>query len=334
MTQSSLKPLNGHHSASGGNFVIDYKIQDDALAVRGFSPLGYLPPSAISFDQWTQDGEALRLVLDASKFAIGDWINYGIAKWGSKYDQAIHSGFGNYNKLTKYAWVAGKVPRLNRRPVLTWTHHHHVASLRVDCQVEWLEAAIDKGWDTEDLRDELTLAQLKAEGWKVVNGLIVPPTAELQITERIKKVFERDPRVDKYALHEGAALPELRPLKVFDPQPEVLQVPAALPTVVDIPQPLAPFTEAEDTTDEDWFDEDEELPFTDAPEEAAAAAATHVEHYEDDWDERRSRGDDDDFDESGGGFLKITCPHCGDPMLLSFADAAAAMKAAGYVWSE
>ncbi len=110
---------------------------------RGFTPLAYLPPADITFEQWESDGEFIRAVERMKNFFVGDWLNAGEWRWGEKYAQALDEfQWGGMDKLRKLAWVARNVPPQNRRMGLTWSHHHAVASIdNLQEQADWLDWA-------------------------------------------------------------------------------------------------------------------------------------------------------------------------------------------------
>ncbi len=142
---------------------------------KGLFPLGYRPENGISFEEWERDGRIIEAFNKFRSFAMGDWLLEGKRLFPEMYAQAIDEfHWGDYNKLSKLAWVAANVPPANRRQDLTWSHHHAVASLREEDQRDWLQWAAenempvselqaalkkargieDKGTDTEDDSDE------------------------------------------------------------------------------------------------------------------------------------------------------------------------------------
>lgn len=127
---------------------------------KGLTPLGYKPENAISFSEWERDGGIIRAFDRFRSFALGDWLLAGKRLFPDIYAQAINEfEFGSYNKLTKLAWVAGNVPPENRRHDLTWSHHHAVASLRLEDQRDWLQYAVENQLTVVDLQAALKKAR-------------------------------------------------------------------------------------------------------------------------------------------------------------------------------
>lgn len=160
------------------NGVID-SMQAVVPTVRGFSPVGYNPPADLTQEEWRQAGETILLVDRFKNFAMGDWMNAGETRWGETYTQYIDEyAWGSYEKLRKLAWVARNVPHANRTPSLTWTHHHHVASLAPDEQRFWLAEASANQWTARELRDAIQEDQIPFSGSGHNYGADVPQEVE------------------------------------------------------------------------------------------------------------------------------------------------------------
>lgn len=161
------------------NFVINYT----TTGVAGFTPTGYCPPVALTFDAWMQAGEVIRQVDRFKNFALGDWLIAGEHAFGEMYSQAMEE-FGGYDKLRKCVWVARSVPHDVRRQDLTWTHHHHVAKLQPADQAYWLQRAVNEQMSADELRDairgeEPMLIEVKEKP--------VISAAERQLLERVEQ---------------------------------------------------------------------------------------------------------------------------------------------------
>lgn len=92
------------------------------------------------------------------KFAIGDWLNIGVSRYG---DDAALQGLPestNYsvNTIRRCARVASLIPDERRRPdVLGFDHHDAVARLSADEQEEWLQRAEEEEMTVASLRHSL-----------------------------------------------------------------------------------------------------------------------------------------------------------------------------------
>lgn len=105
----------------------------------------------IPYELWDAYGRGLQRVEAAVQWVIGDWLNFGSARYGEKYSQAIDSK--QADTWRHYAWVANKVPRHVRVSTLSWSHHREVAHLPEDEQAAMLYLAQER---------ELSVRQLGA----------------------------------------------------------------------------------------------------------------------------------------------------------------------------
>lgn len=120
------------------------------------TPMSYEPPITITEQEWLEDGEFIKRIDKLNKFAKGDYILFGQKIFGEMYSQAVDEfEWGDYNYLSKLVWVARNVPPHVRHYNLTWTHHHHVASMTEQEQVEWLDAAEANEWTARELKEEI-----------------------------------------------------------------------------------------------------------------------------------------------------------------------------------
>lgn len=156
------------------DFVINY----NTTGIRGFSSMGYVAPPDLCYEEWETAGEVIKRVDRFKNFAIGDWLNAGEWRFGEMYAQAMDEfGLGNYDKLSKCKWVARSIPHANRRQDLTWSHHHSVASLTHDEQIEWLEYAVSHELTAQELTGAIKdMKQLAA----VANRNELPPAPKAQ----------------------------------------------------------------------------------------------------------------------------------------------------------
>jgi hypothetical protein len=109
-----------------------------------------------TFSEYEQAGRALFAHRRGVTFAIADWINYGEARWGEKYAQALDVLDLEYSTLSTYAYVGRKVESSTRRENLSFSHHRAVAPLPPDEQCEVLALASDNEWTREETRAEVS----------------------------------------------------------------------------------------------------------------------------------------------------------------------------------
>ena len=141
------------------DFVINYK----NTGIQGFTPTGYRAPANLQPEEWLQVGQVLKGVDRFKNFAMGDWLLAGERRFGEMYAQAMDEfELGSYSKVSKIVWVARNVPHENRRPDLTWMHHHNVASLPIQDQSMWLEYAADNHLTADELKEAIQASRAKA----------------------------------------------------------------------------------------------------------------------------------------------------------------------------
>lgn len=135
----------------------------DLVATAGITPTSWRPGRELTYEEWAQAGQMLQQIGRAWQWWVGDWLNYGEARYGERYAQAIDlTGLG-YEAVANAAWVAGAVEPSTRVETLSWTHHRQVAHLGPEAQREWLEKAKAENLSTRELRAEIREHQAEAE---------------------------------------------------------------------------------------------------------------------------------------------------------------------------
>jgi hypothetical protein len=92
---------------------------------------------------WLERGRELARTDSDQRWAVGDWINEGFARWDrSAYDEAAKI-FQNYSRgtLILYACVARRVESLIRINDLSWSHHRVVEKFPQNLQQAYLNQA-------------------------------------------------------------------------------------------------------------------------------------------------------------------------------------------------
>jgi hypothetical protein len=123
------------------------------------SPRGLTLDDGLDYVAWQEVGVQLGALASASAWWIGDWCNYGFWEYGQKYEAARDATGLAYQTLRNYASVCEAFDVSLRRDKLSFTHHAHVAGLRAEEQVEWLDRAEANGWSTTQLFEELRSAR-------------------------------------------------------------------------------------------------------------------------------------------------------------------------------
>lgn len=106
-----------------------------------FKPTGLTLPEGLSFDHWERIGRQLQLANIAVQWWIGDWLNYGEARYGEKYTQAVEDLGRSKQLLMNYASVAKRVETSRRNEKVDYSIHVEVACLPPKEQVKVLAKA-------------------------------------------------------------------------------------------------------------------------------------------------------------------------------------------------
>ena len=128
----------------------------------------YLVEPDMPLERWHSLGRALGAMRRWTGFAIGDWLLYGIALYGEdealqateavpadRYDVASRITGLRPETLKNYERICAAIPLERRHPALDFSMHEPVAALEPEEQDEWLQRAVDEGWDRAQLRDAI-----------------------------------------------------------------------------------------------------------------------------------------------------------------------------------
>jgi phage N-6-adenine-methyltransferase len=124
------------------------------------SAVGWHGPAGMEFDEWVRVGNTLQQVGNSINWWVGDWLNYGEAKWGEMYAQAIEITGWEYQRLANAKSVAASISFSSREEKLSWTHHREVAKLPSEQQRFWLTKANEESLSSSALRDAIRQSQL------------------------------------------------------------------------------------------------------------------------------------------------------------------------------
>ena len=114
--------------------------------------------------EWLTIGKTLKTVEKSLQFWVGDWVLFGARRWfidSDRYDKAEEATGFEHSTLKVFASVAKNVAPLVRTNALSFQHHQLVAPLEPDNQKKWLDLAVENGWSTRQLRDEIRDANKK-----------------------------------------------------------------------------------------------------------------------------------------------------------------------------
>lgn len=136
------------------------------------SQKGLIFRSNLSFKEWAEVGQRLRMMEGSVQFWIGDWLNYGehtYKEWSQEFDPENKISYG-YLRNMKY--VASRIPLSRRRDKLSWSHHQEVAELEPEDQ-ELLFNEMEKY--------KMTRSQVRRLVYTYKKKLEIPEMTEAQI---------------------------------------------------------------------------------------------------------------------------------------------------------
>jgi N6-adenosine-specific RNA methylase IME4 len=116
------------------------------------TPSGLIVEGSPSFDEWAAAGAEIGKAARSSLWWVGDWLNYGEAKWGEKYAQAMEATRLDYQTLANAKWLAREFEFSRRREKLSVAHHDAVAALPARDADAFLAQAEAKTLSMRDLR--------------------------------------------------------------------------------------------------------------------------------------------------------------------------------------
>jgi hypothetical protein len=125
--------------------------------------VAWSPRGQLELGQWTDVGRRLGTMGRCSQWWVGDWVRYGVAKWGEKYKAAARITGYDGHSLRNMAYVASRFDSSRRRDNLSFSHHAELSALGPEEQDYWLELATAQRLSVGDLRTELRAANRRAE---------------------------------------------------------------------------------------------------------------------------------------------------------------------------
>jgi hypothetical protein len=128
---------------------------DKAAAPASISVVAWVPNREIDFPEWAEAGRRLGAMGRCGQWGIGDWIQYGNAKFGERYVRGARITGYDIQTLMNMVYVASKFAVSRRRENLSWSHHETLAALGSDEQDHWLDLAVARRLSVSDLRLEL-----------------------------------------------------------------------------------------------------------------------------------------------------------------------------------
>jgi hypothetical protein len=122
--------------------------------------VAWIPPKELPHLEWVAAGQRLGATVGCNQWWwLGDWLRYGISRWGERYVEAARITGYDPESLRIVAWLSSEFDLSRRRDKLSWSHHAAVASLDRDQQEYWLDRAAGLTLSVADLRLELRAAR-------------------------------------------------------------------------------------------------------------------------------------------------------------------------------
>jgi hypothetical protein len=119
----------------------------------------WTPRRELVLSEWIQQGRRLGALGRAGNWWLGDWVRYGNARYGERYETAARVTGYEVQSLMNMAYVASRFEISRRRETVSWSHHAEVAALDPAGQDEWLDRAERERLSVQALRLERRLAE-------------------------------------------------------------------------------------------------------------------------------------------------------------------------------
>ncbi len=136
-------------------------VATDAFVMQ---PLGLVISGNPTYEQWDVYGRRLFNIINASAWALGDWLNYGEGRsdWGEMWLQAAQTTQKSEDSMMSAMNVCKKFPVDRRRQDLSFGHHREVAALPELDQNRFLDLAEQHQWSVRELREAIKAERLLA----------------------------------------------------------------------------------------------------------------------------------------------------------------------------
>ncbi len=131
------------------------KTLPDVAAPFRVVPCGLVVDGAATFDQWERAGEAIYAGGSWVRWALGDWVLAGEARFGELASQAFDATKRRYQTVANAASVCRRFPLSRRRESLSFSHHAEVAGRPSHEADRLLDEAQLHGWSADDLREHV-----------------------------------------------------------------------------------------------------------------------------------------------------------------------------------
>ncbi|MBP6378988.1 MAG: hypothetical protein KA312_01085 [Sphingorhabdus sp.] len=114
-------------------------------------------PETTSFPDWLSTGRALANSKRNIDWLIGDWLNFGKARFPEQIEMAIAELGEDPRRLKRIETTVAAFPPHKRDGALSFDHHAHVADMPQQEALPLLKAAHQANWTARQLRIEAML---------------------------------------------------------------------------------------------------------------------------------------------------------------------------------
>lgn len=108
-----------------------------------------------SYEDWQNVGEFIKKAEGAVHFWIGDWLNYGEAKWGEMYSQAMDATGYEYGTLRDDKWLSSSIKLSDRSDNLGVAHARLIAPLPEEDKKYWAEELKKESIPVRELKEKI-----------------------------------------------------------------------------------------------------------------------------------------------------------------------------------
>jgi hypothetical protein len=130
----------------------------------GLTSVAWQARGVLPFAVWVEQGRKLGLTGRSAGWWIGDWLNYGNARYGERYVRAAKITGYDVQTLMNMVYVASHIEPSRRREKLSWSHHAEVVALGPTEQDGWLDRAENDRLSVKCLREALRRSRMVSAG--------------------------------------------------------------------------------------------------------------------------------------------------------------------------
>ena len=138
---------------------------NDNVVVSSFllTRMGLSPIGDPTFEQWKNAGKFVKFSSNAIHFWVGDWLNYGEAKFQDQMMAIIDELGYDIDTINRDKYVSAQVLPSLRKDNLSFEHHKLIAPMNPDEQKELLDEAAETNMPLDDFREKVKVKKATKE---------------------------------------------------------------------------------------------------------------------------------------------------------------------------